>query len=398
MDGNRSGAPSLRDFGASSPFEARFASAPGLGGIDSEIVAAAEAVAGLVFALAFILASLGSPAVLAQSPDLILRSGCRPRLEGWRLARRLVSGVLRSHSGSIYRRHYGGRKLAAMRSVVVTGASSGIGWGTVRVLIRQGFRVFGSVRREEDARRLAGEFGSNFTPIIFDITDDAAVVAAAGQVRQALDGERLAGLVNNAGIAVPGPLMELKIDEFRRQLAVNLLGQLSVTQAFLPLLGTDMSLAGPPGRIVMISSVAGRTGVAFLGPYAASKHALEGMSKSLRQELMLFGIDVVVVAPGSVATPIWDKAEAIDLDDWRDSPFIGSVERLRKSMVRDGRAGLPPEAIGETVHLALTAKRPKPRYTVARGGFLHGLLPLVPQRLIDRVLGKALGLSPKRRP
>jgi NAD(P)-dependent dehydrogenase (short-subunit alcohol dehydrogenase family) len=209
-----------------------------------------------------------------------------------------------------------------MKSVLVTGASSGIGWGTVRVLLRQGFGVFGSVRREEDARRLAGEFGSRFTPVIFDVTDDAAIAAAAGQVRQMLDGERLAGLVNNAGIAVPGPLMELRIEDFRRQLAVNLLGQLAVTQAFLPLLGTDLGLKGPAGRIIMMSSVAGRTGVAFLGPYAASKHALEGMSKSLRQELMMFGIDVIVVAPGSVATPIWDKAEAID-PSWRASSACG---------------------------------------------------------------------------
>src|ERR1700760_888254 len=146
-----------------------------------------------------------------------------------------------------------------MKSVVITGASTGIGWGTAQLLIDKGYRVFGSVRKQADAERLVGEFGGNFTPLLFDVTDEAAVLAASREVRAALNGETLAGLVNNAGIAVPGPVLELSADEFRRQLDVNVIGTIISTQAFGPLLGTDASLKGPRGKIVMISSVAGKS-------------------------------------------------------------------------------------------------------------------------------------------
>src|SRR5262249_47315029 len=177
--------------------------------------------------------------------------------------------------------------------------------GCVKVLIASGFHVFGSLRKQTDADRLSKEFGANFTPLIFDVTDEAAVAAGARQVEAALGGETLFGLVNNAGIAVPGPLLYTKIDDFKQQIEVNLTGQLIVSQALAPLLGADRSRKGVPGRIVMISSVGGKNASPFVGPYNASKFALEGMSESLRRELMLFGIDVVIVAPGAVATPIW---------------------------------------------------------------------------------------------
>ncbi|HMJ42170.1 MAG TPA: SDR family NAD(P)-dependent oxidoreductase, partial [Pseudolabrys sp.] len=144
-----------------------------------------------------------------------------------------------------------------MQSVVITGASTGIGWATAKLLLDRGFRVFGSVRKQADADRLKGEFGPNFTPLLFDVTDEAAVLAAAREVRAALNGETLFGLVNNAGIAVAGPVLELDADEFRRQMDVNVIGPIIATQAFGPLLGSDPSLKGKPGRIVMMSSVAG---------------------------------------------------------------------------------------------------------------------------------------------
>jgi NAD(P)-dependent dehydrogenase (short-subunit alcohol dehydrogenase family) len=163
-----------------------------------------------------------------------------------------------------------------MRSVVITGTSTGIGWGAAKVLLGQGFRVFGSLRKPADAQRLKSEFGDNFVPLLFDVTDEAAIYAAAGEVRTALAGETLAGLVNNAGISVPGPLLELPIEDFRRQIEVNVSGVVMVTQAFAPLLGTDRQLNGKPGRIVNISSVGGLTATPFLAPYNASKFALEG--------------------------------------------------------------------------------------------------------------------------
>src|SRR5215216_3495626 len=169
-----------------------------------------------------------------------------------------------------------------MQSVVVTGVSTGIGWGITKVLIQKGFRVFGSVRKIEDAERLSKEFGTEFVPLIFDVTDEVAVQAAAQQVRERLTGETLFGLVNNAGIAVPGPLMHLPTDDFRHQLEVNLVSVLIVTKAFAPLLGVDRSLRGHPGRIINMSSVGGKNASPFVGAYSASKHGLEGFSEALR--------------------------------------------------------------------------------------------------------------------
>ncbi len=172
-----------------------------------------------------------------------------------------------------------------MRSVVVTGVSTGIGHATATALVKNGFRVFGSVRKIKDAERLCRELGDRFIPLLFDVTDEAAVRAGAALVEEELNGYTLEGLVNNAGIAIAGPLSHLPIDEYRMQMDVNLVGPLIVTQAFLPLLGLDAKRQGKPGRIVNISSLAGRIGLPFLGPYSVSKHGMEGFSESLRETL-----------------------------------------------------------------------------------------------------------------
>jgi NAD(P)-dependent dehydrogenase (short-subunit alcohol dehydrogenase family) len=280
-----------------------------------------------------------------------------------------------------------------MRSVVITGASTGIGWACAKLLLDRGFRVFGSVRKQADADRLKREFGANFTPLIFDVTDEAAVLAAAREVRAALNGETLAGLVNNAGIAVSGPVMELAADEFRRQMEVNFIGPVIATQAFGPLLGADPSLKGPKGRIVMMSSVAGKNGSPMTSPYAASKHALEGLSESLRRELMLFGIDVIIVAPGAVKTPIWDKAEEVDISPYKNSPYLPMLEKIRAFMLNLGATGLPPEAIAEKVFGALTLPKPKVRYVVAPDPVRQFVAGILPKRTLDRIVAKRLGLT-----
>jgi NAD(P)-dependent dehydrogenase (short-subunit alcohol dehydrogenase family) len=285
-----------------------------------------------------------------------------------------------------------------MKSVVVTGVSTGIGWGTTKVLIRNGLHVFGSVRKQSDAERLASELGGQFTPLLFDITDEAAIQAAAQRVRDRLGGETLFGLVNNAGIATAGPLMHQPLDEFRRQIEVNLVGQLVVTRAFLPALGTDRGLRGQPGRIVNISSVGGKIGAPFIGAYAASKHALEGMSESLRRELMLYGIDVIIVGPGAVATPIWDKAEQIDPAAYQQTDYGQILRRFGEYFVREGREGFPPERIGETILQALTARSPRVRYAVVPQRFRNWFIPLLlPRRLVDAVLARNLGLARRAR-
>jgi NAD(P)-dependent dehydrogenase (short-subunit alcohol dehydrogenase family) len=283
--------------------------------------------------------------------------------------------------------------MPAKRSVVVTGASTGIGWGTLKVLVARGFEVFGSVRKKSDEDRLAKEFGPSFIPLLMDVTDHAAVVRAADQVAAALGPRRLAGLVNNAGIAVPGPLLHLPLSEYRRQLEVNLIAPLDVIQAFAPLLGTDRARQGKPGRIVNISSVAGKVGAPFLGAYVASKHGLEGMSECLRRELLLYGIDVILIGPGAVATPIWDKAEDEEYGPYRATEYGTILDRFAQYFIAQGRKGLAPEVVGEVVHRALTTVKPRVRYTVLGKKFQDWTLPrLLPKRMVDRLIGRQTGL------
>jgi NAD(P)-dependent dehydrogenase (short-subunit alcohol dehydrogenase family) len=281
-----------------------------------------------------------------------------------------------------------------MRSVVITGASTGIGWATAKLLLDRGFRVFGSVRKPADADRLRSELGANFTPLLFDVTDEAAVLAAAREVGAALNGETLAGLVNNAGIALGGPLLELAVDDFRRQLEVNLVGPVIATQAFAPLLGSDPSLKGPKGRIVMISSVAGKTGNPLASPYAASKHAIEGLSESLRREMMLFGIDVIIIAPGAVKTPIWGKTDDIDVSAYTDSPYAPALEKVRAFTKHLSEIAMPPEKIADAIANALTSARPKVRYQLTPDPMRHLITAILPKRMVDRIIAKRLGLMP----
>ncbi|CAN5441414.1 SDR family oxidoreductase [soil metagenome] len=231
--------------------------------------------------------------------------------------------------------------------------------------------------------------------MLFDVTDEAAVNSAAAVVRATLSGGTLAGLVNNAGIAVSGPLLELGVADFRRQMEVNVMGPVIATKAFGPLLGADPALSGPPGRIVMISSVAGTNGNPLMSPYSTSKHAIEGLSESLRREFMLFGIDVIVIAPGAVKTPIWDKAEEIDMARWAKSPFLPVLERLRGAMQALAATGLPAETIAMLVHDALTLPKPKVRTEISPEPFRMLMMRILPKRMLDGIIAKRLGLLPK---
>lgn len=282
-----------------------------------------------------------------------------------------------------------------MRSVVVTGSSTGIGYAAAQALIARGLRVFGSVRKDADGERVKAELGPNYTPLLFDVTDEAAIGRAAAEVRTALGGETLAGLVNNAGIAVAGPLLHLPIDDFRNQLEVNVTGQLLVTRAFAPLLGQDRSLTGQPGRIVMISSVSGLSGAPFVGAYAASKFALEGLSESLRRELLLYGIDVIVIGPGAIATPIWDKADQVDTAPYDGTDYAEPLKAVKTYMVDYGRRGLIPQKVGLTIADALTKPNRKVRYPVVPSKIEDFMMRILPRRMLDRIVGKRLGLLPK---
>ncbi|MGH6740928.1 MAG: SDR family NAD(P)-dependent oxidoreductase, partial [Bradyrhizobium sp.] len=215
-----------------------------------------------------------------------------------------------------------------------------------------------------------------------------------GTVRSALGGETLAGLVNNAGIAVPGPVLELPVEQFRTQLDVNVIGPIISTQAFGPLLGVDPQLKGPRGRIVMISSVAGKSGNPMTPAYAASKHAIEGLSESLRREMMLFGIDVIIVAPGAVKTPIWSKADDLDMSRYQNSPYLPALEKARQFTQHLSEIGLPPERIAERIAEALTSSHPKVRYQITPDPMRHLITAILPKRMVDKIIAKRLGLMP----
>ena len=282
--------------------------------------------------------------------------------------------------------------MANSKDVVVTGVSTGIGWGTTKVLIEKGFRVFGSVRKQADADRLQSEFGDGFVPLMMDITDADAVHQAAEKVGSMIGDRYLVGLVNNAGIVVSGPLLHLRPSEYRRQLDVNMVAPLVVTQAFAPLLGTDKRRQGPAGRIVNITSSGARVPIPLLGAYGASKSGLEGMSDVLRLELMLFGIDLVMIEPGFVNTTMYDKGEKEDLSEYKPTEYWNAVQKFQKFIVAEGRKGFSPERLGEAVHLALTTAKPKARYAVIKQRFKNWTLPrLLPARMLDAVVAKQLG-------
>ncbi len=280
-----------------------------------------------------------------------------------------------------------------MRSLVITGVSTGIGLATVESALRAGFEVFGSVRTQEDAVKLSELFPKRFVPLIFDVTDEAAIQAAARLVERALGERRLNGLINNAGVAISGPLLYLPAEKLRHQFDVNLFGVMAVTQAFAPLLGTDSARKGKPGRIINISSVAGKFASPFVGAYVASKHALEGLSESLRRELLLFDIDVIVVGPGAIRTPIWGKAE---FEPYLQTPYADSLMLAYASMLKTAKQGLDVERCADLLVKILLTPHPKTRYALVPKSPLNWWIPrILPARWIDRIMAKRLGLRPR---
>src|SRR5579862_4383594 len=291
--------------------------------------------------------------------------------------------------------HLRRNSMAHNKDVVVTGVSTGIGWGTTKVLVSKGFRVFGSVRKPADAERLQREFDDGFVPLIMDITDANAVHQAAQKVGSMIGDRNLVGLVNNAGEVVSGPLLYLRPSEYRRQLEVNMISPLVVIQAFAPLLGTDKKRQGPTGRIVNISSSGAKVAIPLIGAYSSSKAGLEGMSDALRQELMLFGIDVVIIEPGTVNTAMYDKGEKEDLSEFKQTEYWAAGQNFQKFIVTEARTnGLPPERLGEAVYVALSTAKPKVRYAVIPQRFKNWtFLRLLPTRMFDRFIAKQMGIK-----
>src|SRR4051794_33881639 len=276
-------------------------------------------------------------------------------------------------------------------AVVVTGASTGIGRATALFLDQKGFRVFAGVRKQADAESLAEDGSDRLTPITIDVTKDSSIASARDEVENAVGKDGLVGLVNNAGIGDGGPVETIDLDVLRNVLEVNLVGQVAVTQAFLPL------IREAPGTIVFIASIGGRIASPFMSPYNTSKFAIEALGESLRQELAPWAIDVVVVEPGSIDTPIWSKgAETIDGQKGSMSPtekrlYRKQLDRMEEVLSETASRGISPEKVAKVIHTAIRSEKPKHRYLVGRdakiGARLKGNLP---DRTFMKLIGRQL--------
>jgi NAD(P)-dependent dehydrogenase (short-subunit alcohol dehydrogenase family) len=275
-------------------------------------------------------------------------------------------------------------------AILVTGASSGIGYATVMRLARRGTIVYAGVRRQADAELVAREGGTNVRPLILDITDSTSIARARTALSRAADVE-LAGLVNNAGVAVAGPLELLPPEELRRQFDVNFFGTIELTQAFLPMLRESA------GRIVNVSSIGGKLSAPFVGAYASSKFALEAASDALRLELRPFGVSVALVEPGAVKTPIWQRSSAASRSlfdglarEARES-YQSTIDNMARLAEQMEKRGIPPERVAQAIERALFAPRPRARYLVGADARVRLFVARLPDGWRDRIVSAAIG-------
>ncbi len=274
----------------------------------------------------------------------------------------------------------------AYGSIVITGASSGIGEACALHFHGKGYRVFAGVRRPEDGEALRQKTSERLTPLLLDVTDRGSLAAAA----RGIDRKEISALINNAGIAIPGPIELIPLERLREQLEVNVVGQVAATQAFLPLLRNGR------GRLVNIGSIAGRSVVPMGGPYSASKFALEAITDVLRMELAEWGISVSIVEPGAVKTPIWEKSQRQAEHMLRELPPAGLdlyrhlIARMRKLAEGQARSGCPPEEVVKAVDHAVTSAKPKTRYVVGREAKARVLLNYLPDRRRDKMILKRI--------
>ncbi len=284
------------------------------------------------------------------------------------------------------------------RNVVVTGASTGIGEACALRFDAMGFRVFAGVRKQADGDALKAKSSDTLTPLMLDVTDEATIAAAAKQVREATGDAGLAGLVNNAGISVNAPLEFVPLDRMRHQLEVNVVGQVAVTQAFLPLLRKGK------GRIINIGSIAGRMAMMLGGPYSASKFAMEAITDSLRLELKPWGIEVIIVEPGAIATPIWEKSMSAARTMVAEMPpqakelYKPALRMVTNAAQSSARNAVPTDHVVHAVEHALTAAKPRTRYIVGKDARMQRLIAHLPDRLRDWIVHKYLARNLKPAP
>lgn len=278
-----------------------------------------------------------------------------------------------------------------MKSILITGSSTGIGEACALRLDQLGHQVYAGVRRESDGDRLRSKASDRLSPVIIDVTDQASIDAAAKRIDSEVG--RLDGLVNNAGVGRGGPIEFLELDEWKDQFEVNVFGQVAVTKTMMPLVRKS-----PAGRIVFIGSIGGRVSTQSLAPYNASKHAIEAIGDSLRQELHPWGIQVAIVEPGAIRTDIWDKAndtlERLERDYPADALdlYASHIEGVKKGIAFQTKNAVPAEKVARAVEHALLSSRPKTRYLVGRDAHLMALMRnLLPDRALDSMVRRISG-------
>ncbi|TGK62453.1 SDR family NAD(P)-dependent oxidoreductase [Leptospira wolffii] len=280
-----------------------------------------------------------------------------------------------------------------MEYILVTGANSGVGLALTERLIQDGNFVFGSVRSKKQGAELSVKLGKSFYPLYFDVTDETAIDKASKEVANVLDGRGLKGLVNNAGVVVPGPLLEMPPRLFREQIEINLIAPFILSQKFLPLLGAKKDRSFSPGRIVNVSSMSGVRTIPFLAAYSVSKHGLEALTDGLRRELSLYDVDVISVLPGPIATPLTDKINDQIREIANGSVYRDALLNFVKINEKKAKSGVPMTKVLDTILHALRSPSPKTRYFLKSSFLTDTLLPkFLPTRTFDKLISKVLGI------
>ncbi|WP_456461445.1 SDR family NAD(P)-dependent oxidoreductase [Reichenbachiella sp.] len=275
-------------------------------------------------------------------------------------------------------------------NILITGASTGIGAACVKKFIKEGYAVYGSVRKQEDADRLVEELGNDFHPLLFDVTDEEAIKKVAVELTTELDGQGLQLLINNAGIAVTGAVELLDIDAFRKQYEVNYFGLIAVTKAFLPLLGAIENCSFEPGKIINMSSIASKRTMPFMTPYAGSKAAVDSFTEGLRRELLIYGIDAVTINPGPIRTPIWEKID-VKMNLVEGTIYEPILKRFIKLVDKESKDAIEADVFANRVFKTFRSKNPKVSDVVIKNKLLkYNLLSLISARRIDGFIKKIL--------
>lgn len=282
-----------------------------------------------------------------------------------------------------------------MKYILITGISSGIGQSIAMELLDKGYYVVGTVRKESDAKKFYDKYPNQFQGLILDLKNKNNIEEVYKRLVKILNGNNLHALINNSGVAIGGPLMHQNMDEIRDQFEINFFGLLDLTKKVLPLLrAVSHDQNQSPGKIINIGSTNGKIVYPFMGAYCATKHALEAISDALRYELKIYGIDVVLIEPGSVNTPIWDKADKTDLSPYANTDYKIILEKFKQEMIKIGKKGLNPEKVAKVAATVVENKNPKSRYIVSGNYFTEWLLPrILPSSVFDYLITRETGLN-----